>query len=473
MGIEFGTSGWRALIAEDFTFDNVRLLSQAVANYLKKTKGSKAKIVIAHDVRFLSEEFSYAAAAVIASNDIDVYLPKRSTPTPVASFTIIEKKLQGGIIISASHNGPEYNGFKFSSEHGGPSPKEITSGIEKELSRISGKDIKFDEQKINRRITSFNPAPSYLKHLERILDTELLKKHKFKIAVDCMNGIATGYLDKMLEKLNYRLKVINKEDDPLFGGRDPDPLPGNLKELIKIVKEGNFDLGLSVDGDSDRFGIIDRGGDFIYPNQVISLIFYYLVKARKRFPKVARSVSTTHLVDEIAKDHKIEVVETPIGFKYISELLATGEYIMGAEESGGLSIGGHLPEKDGILVDLLVVEALAYFKKPAKEILKEIYKKYGRFYNKRINLEVEKDGQKKFMDKISKNPPTEIAGARVEQIDKVDGYKFILDNGDWLMFRASGTEPVIRCYLESRTSSGFKKLEKEAISKIKSSSIKT
>ncbi len=471
MKIEFGTSGWRALISEDFTFDNVRLLSQALANYLKKTKKTKNGIIVAHDVRFLSEDFAKAAANVIASNDISVYFPDRPTPTPVVSFSIKDKKLQGGIIISASHNPPEYNGFKFSSEYGGPSPKEVTKQIEQEVSKLSLKSIKIDEKKAEEKIRSFNPVSAYLRQLEKVLNVKMMKRHKIKIALDCMTGIVTGYLDRFLQQLGYKLEVINQEEDCLFAGRAPDPRPDNLKELITKVRTGGFNLGLSVDGDADRFGVVDGDGDFVYPNQVISLVFYYLVNARKKRPKVARSISTTHLVDEIAKDYGLEVVETPVGFKYIGELLDTGEYIMGGEESGGLSIGGHLPEKDGMLADLLVVEALAYFRKPLKDILKEIYKKYGKFYNKRINFEIEKSQQKKFMDKLSKNPPKEIAQRKVVEINKWDGYKFVLDNGDWLMFRASGTEAAIRCYLESRTKIGFKKIEDEAMKMMNLSSV--
>ena len=462
MRIKFGTSGWRGIISEDFTFDNVRLLSQAVANYLKRIKKAKRGIIVAYDTRFLSKDFASEAAKVLSSNNIDVYLSKGPTPTPVVAYNIIDKKTAGAIIISASHNPPEYNGFKFSSEYGGPSLKEVTDKVEKEVRNLNLRDIKLDERKAKKRIELFNPAPPYLRQLEKVLDLKLMKRARMKIAIDCMNGIISGYLDKILAKLKYEIDVINCEEDPFFNGRNPDPLPENLKELIKKVKKEEFDLGLTVDGDSDRFGIIDNRGSFIIPNQIIGLVFYYLVKTRKRRPIVARSISTTHLVDEIAKDHGIEVEETPIGFKHIGKLLITGDYIFGAEESGGLSIGGHVPEKDGILADLLVVEAISYFKKSIKEILDGIYKKYGRFYNKRINIEIDKPKGIKFMERISKNPPERIIGLKVVEINQLDGCKFILENGDWLMFRMSGTEPVMRCYFESRSKKGFSNLMNEA-----------
>lgn len=467
MKIRFGTSGWRALISEDFTFDNVRLLSQAIANYLKKNNKTKG-IIAGYDVRFLSEDFAKEAGKVIASNGIDVFYPKSATPTPVVSFNVLNKDLSGAIIISASHNPPEYNGYKFSTESGAPSTKEITSEIEKELSKISESDVKLDEEKAAKRIKEFDASTCYFKHLNKILDTESMKKHKMKVAVDCMNGIVTGYLDRFLEDLGYDLKVLNKERDPTFGGRSPDPLPENLEELISIVKDENFDLGLSVDGDADRFGVVDREGEFIFPNQLISLVFYYLANTRKGYSKVARSVSTTHLIDKIAADYGLEVEETPIGFKYIGRLLATGEYIMGAEESGGLSIGGHTPEKDGILSDLLIVELLSYYKKPLKEIFNDIYEKYGTFYNKRINIKVDRSKQKKIMKELIKSPPERIADSKIVTVNTLDGYKYIMDNGDWLMFRASGTEPVIRCYFESSNEEKFKIIEKEATEMINS-----
>jgi alpha-D-glucose phosphate-specific phosphoglucomutase len=462
MKIKFGTSGWRAIIAEDFTFDNVRLLSQAVANYLKKSGLAKKGIVIGHDSRFLSSDFAQEAAKVIASNNIKVYFPQRPTPTPVISYTIINKKLGGAIIISASHNPAVYNGFKFSSANGGPSSKKVTKIIEKEVTKINLKKVKLNEKLISKNIKKYDPSQAYFKKLNNVLGIKTLRKNKFKIALDCMNGIASGYLDKFLKDLGYDIKVINDAIDPSYGGRNPDPSPEDLSELIALVKKKNYALGLSVDGDSDRFGVIDKAGDYVIPNKIIAIIFYYLVQSRKNLKTVARSISTTHLVDEIAKDFNYEVVETPIGFKYIAEQLLTKKCILGAEESGGLSIAGHIPEKDGILANLLVVEALAYFKKPLKELLSEIHRKYGYFYNERLDLKMSWNQQSKFMDKIKKSPPKTISGKSIKNINKLDGYKFILENDDWLMFRPSGTEPMVRCYIESRTKKGFKALKNQA-----------
>ncbi|MCK5305875.1 MAG: phosphoglucomutase/phosphomannomutase family protein [Candidatus Omnitrophica bacterium] len=462
MKIKFGTSGWRAIISEDFTFDNVRLLSQAVSNYLKGAGLSKKGVLIGHDTRFLSSDFAREAARVLASNDIRVYLPKRSTPTPTVSYSVINKKLGGAIMISASHNAPEYNGFKFSAETGGPSSEKVSRMIEKQAACVKIKDVKNDEKKAEKNIITFDPRPAYMRKLRKVLNMSMLKASRMKIAVDCMNGIAAGYLDRFIKDLNYEVKVINAHNDPLYGGRNPDPSPENLKELINVVKKENFDIGLAVDGDSDRFGVIDGNGEFIIPNKIISLIFYYLVNSAKLMPCVARSVSTTHLIDEIAKDYGVNTVETPIGFKYIAEQLLSGACMLGAEESGGLSVAGHVPEKDGLLANLLVVEAMVYFKKPLRAILDEIYQKYGRFYNKRINIKVDWPSQRKFMAKLAQKPPLRIAKRKVVTINKVDGYKFILEDGDWLMFRPSGTEPMVRCYIESRSRKRYNNLLKEA-----------
>lgn len=450
-------------MSEDFTFGNVRLLTQAVANYLKKNKLSRKGIMIGHDTRFFSPEFAKEAAKVITSNDIDVYMADKATPTPAISFSVLNKKLAGAIIISASHNAAEYNGFKFSSEDGGPSSKEVTEMIENEVAEISEKDIRLDDKKFLKRVKRFNPAPAYLKNLKKVLDVKILKKSKLKIAVDCMNGIVSGYLDKILKDLNFKVELINEIRDPLFNGRDPDPSPENLKDLIRVVKKGKFDLGLAVDGDADRFGIIDRGGEFIIPNKIISLLFYHLINTRTFLPQVARSASTTHLVDKIAKDYGLEVVETPVGFKYISQVLKTGKCLFGAEESGGLSVAGHIPEKDGILANLLVIEAMASTKKPIKMMLEDIYKIYGKFYNERIYLRVTETSKRRFMERLSSRPPKKIAQKKVTEINRKDGYKFILEDDSWVMFRLSGTEPLIRCYIESRTKEDLSKIKKEVM----------
>lgn len=458
MKIKFGTSGWRAIISEDFTFDNVRRLSKAVSGYLRQSKDAKKGIIVGHDSRFLSSDFAKEAARVIASCGIKVYFPQRPTPTPAIAFSIIKNKLGGGVIISASHNPPEYNGFKFSSSEGGPSSKEVTKTIEKKVAGIKPGDIKFDEARIKKNIKIHEPRKDYLKALDKVIDVKTLKSRRMHIGVDCMNGIATGYLDEFLRRLGYKLEILHKDINPDYAGREPDPSPENLKDLIKTVKTKKLNLGLAVDGDSDRFGIIDKNGHFLLPNKIIALLLYYLLKTRKKMPRVARSVSTTHLVDKIAADFGVEVVETPIGFKYIARELLSGECLFGAEESGGLSIAGHVPEKDGILANLLVVEAVSYFKKPIAEVLKEIYSRYGYYYNKRINLKMTRPKQEKFMSSISKKPPKRIAQKKVASVNKLDGYKFILEDGSWLMFRPSGTEPMIRCYIESTSKKGFEGL---------------
>ena len=414
MRIKFGTSGWRAIISDDFTFDNVRLLSQAVSNHLKSAGLSKKGVIIGHDTRFLSSGFAKETARVLASNGIRVYFPKRSTPTPTMSYSVLDKKLGGAIMISASHNSPEYNGFKFSAETGGPSSKKVTRMIEKEVTRVKIKDIKIDEKKAEENIIAFDPKPAYMRKLRKILNIPMLKTGRMKIAVDCMNGIVAGYLDTFLKDLNYEVKVIDAHNDPFYGGRNPDPSPEILKELINTVKKEDFDIGLAVDGDGDRFGVIDRDGEFIIPNKAIPLIFYYLVNSTKLMPHVARSVSTTHLIDEIAKDYGVNTVETPIGFKYIAEQLLNGTCMFGAEESGGLSVAGHVPEKDGLLANLLVVETMVYFKKPLKVILNEIYGKYGHFYNKRINIEMDWPSQLKFMAKLAQKPLHPLFGESIQ-----------------------------------------------------------
>lgn len=464
--IKFGTSGWRGIIAEEFTFDNVQIVTQAIANYLlnddKNYKKDKA-VIIGYDTRFLSEKFAAVSAEVLAGNKIKVLLCNRNTPTPVIAYDIVKNKLAGGINFTASHNPPEYNGLKFSPSWGGPALPETTTLIEKYCQKITIKDVKkitLEQAVKNKIVEYYNPKPAYLKRIKELVDFKLLKKSKMKVAVDILHGTASDYLDTLLESAGMKLKILNKQRDVLFDGHSPEPNEANLKNLKTIIKKESYKIGLSTDGDADRFGIIDSDGTFITPNQVIPILMYHLIKTRGWKGVVARSVMTSSLIDKLAAKLGVEVKETPVGFKFIGEVMTErpNDFIIGGEESGGLTIRGHVPEKDGIIACLLMAEAVAYHKKTLSAILKDIVKLTGPVVTARENFRLPHETMEKFKQTLKQKTPEKIAGMKIQKVISIDGYKFIIDDDTWIGFRLSGTEPIVRLYAESATKEKLKKL---------------
>jgi len=463
MEIKFGTSGWRDIIGDNFTFDNVKLVSQAISNYLKSTIKNEIKIIVGYDTRFLSEDFSKTSASVFAGNGIKCLYCKNPTPTPVISYEIISRKLSGGINITASHNPSEYNGLKFSPAWGGPALPETTKAIEQEIKLLKQsnihetiKETDFESAVRQKMIEIIDPEKKYSNCLKQFINFNAIKNAKLKIGVDLMYGTARGYLDSILKNICKEIVVIHNYRDVLFGGKRPEPDKEGLGELQNIIKKQKLQLGLSCDGDADRFGILDSDGTYITPNQVISVLLYHLIKTRNWKGIVVRSVMTTHLIDAIADKFKIEVKETPVGFKYIGDIMVSSDtkdkFIIGGEESGGLSIRKHVPEKDGILACLLIAEMVSINKKTIKEILLEIEKLIGRkFITKRINYKLTPELVQTLKDKLKTNLPEKICDINVKNVNTIDGYKFILEDSSWVGIRFSGTEPVIRLYLETNS----------------------
>ncbi|MBI4436658.1 MAG: phosphoglucomutase/phosphomannomutase family protein [Candidatus Omnitrophica bacterium] len=450
--IRFGTSGWRAIIAEEFTFDRLSLVVQAIANTLRKEGSLSKGIVVGYDTRFLSREFAEEAARVLSANKIPVFLSRRDVPTPCISFNILHRKTLGGINISASHNPAEYGGIKFSPAHGGPAGVEVTHKIEEEIQALVSPDGK-ERAKEGKpaKIHPIDPAPPYLRHLASMLHVQELRKARLQVVVDCFNGTSRGYLDRFLRPYAGGLHLLRTTLDPTFGGRRPDPAGENLSGLIREVRKRRAHVGLATDGDADRFGIIDRGGHFIPPNDVISLVLEYLIETRPRATYVARSLATTHRVDLIAKHHGMEVVETPVGFKYIGEILSKGNCLLGAEESAGFSIQHHLPEKDGILATLLVAEMVACRRKSLREMLKALDKTYGPFYSTRIDLALAESSKRNLLRQLEEGAPGRLGKVKVLKCGRRDGFKFYLEKESWVLLRPSGTEPLLRVYLEARS----------------------
>jgi alpha-D-glucose phosphate-specific phosphoglucomutase len=452
--IKFGTSGWRGILAEDFTFDRVRVVAQAIADDLNQNRGDAApQVIVGYDTRFLGKRFAEAVASVLVGNKIGVIRSTDPVPTPVVSFEILRRKLSGGINVTASHNPPEWNGLKFSPAWGGPALPETTRRIENRANAL------LETPNVIRQLTRAEAERQglwrdervgdiYREKVSHLLDRSTFEQGKLRVAVDLFWGTSLGYLDQMLLEMGTTIDLIHNERNPTFGGIRPDPEGESLSELILKTREGNYDLGLATDCDADRFGILDRGGLPVAPNYITALLVDYLVTDRKWTGKVARSVATSHLVDAVARHHGLEIIETPVGFKYIGELIAKNEILLGGEESGGISIRGHLPEKDGILTCLLVAEMVAKRKCPIRTMLDDLFGRVGTYYPIRRDLHLSEEGRER-VTTLLKNPPATIGGKKVLSTSKLDGTKFFLEGGRWVLIRPSGTEPVVRIYVET------------------------
>jgi len=460
MEIKFGTSGWRDIIADGFTFQNVRICTQAIADHLK-AKGQEGGIIIGSDTRFMSPQFMSIAARVMAANGIKVFYCVRDTPTPVISFEILRRKTAGAINFTASHNPPEYHGLKFSPSWGGPALPETTKDIESRANELmkSGKfnDMSFTEAEGKGLIEKIDPSGNYLQEVSRKIDLALIKKAKLKILANPLYGTARGYLDRLLKEAGCKVTVINDHIDPYFGNFPPEPSEEDIPDMIEQMKKKDFDLGLATDGDADRFGILGPGGHFYQPNQILGMLLNYLKETRDWKGGVARSVATTHLIDAVARHHKIEVFETPVGFKFIGDLISQDKIILGGEESAGLTIKGHVPEKDGIVACLLVAEMVAHFRKPLDEILSGLYKKVGTYLTRRLNFRLSPEEKAKAIEKLQKTPEN-IAGMKIVKTIKIDGTKYLLEDDCWVLMRISGTEPVVRYYAEAHDQKTLDKL---------------
>ena len=446
--IKFGTSGWRGIIGEDFTFANVRVASQGIANYLKKSNAKGSGVVVAYDTRFLSEKFASEAARILAFNDIHAFLCTRDVPTPVASFETIRRKAMGGINFTASHNPPEYNGLKFSTANGAPALPEITEGIEREIHALQSTNERLDVYEKTELIETIDPKDRYLAELRNKIDIDAIRKSGLRIAIDSLYGTSRDYLDYFLLEAGVEVKIIHNYRDPYFGGFSPECTEKNLSDLRKLVTEHEFDLGLATDGDADRFGIVDDRNRFVSPNVIIALVALYLKRHRNIPGGLARSVATTHLIDSIAKKLDVPLYETPVGFKYIGELILADKIALGGEESAGMSMYRHLPEKDGILACLLVAEMVARTGKKLNQLVDELYKEFGYYYSKRVDMKLTPQLKESLADKLA-NPPKSIEGRAVREVNTTDGVKLIFDDQTWLLFRLSGTEPVARIYAEA------------------------
>jgi phosphoglucomutase len=455
--IRFGTSGWRGIIGEDFTFENVRIATQGIANYLEKSGQRGSGVVVAYDTRFLSEKFSLEAAKVLAFNDIRAYLCTRDAPTPCVSYETIRRKAMGAINFTASHNPPEYNGLKFSTANGAPALPEVTQQIEREIHAVQQSNEKVDVYEKAELIEEIDPKDRYLHDMRQKIDLDVIRRSGMRIAIDSLYGTARDYLDYFLLEAGVEVRIIHNFRDPYFGGFSPECNEKNLSELRELMSREKFHVGLATDGDADRFGIIDENNRFVPANTIIALLALYMKRERKLPGGLARSVATTHLIDAIAQKVDVPLYETPVGFKYIGELILEDRVALGGEESAGLSIYRHLPEKDGILACLLVAEMLASTGKSLTQLTEEMNREFGQRFSKRIDLKLTPQLRESLAEKLA-NPPDHLDGMKVRNVNKTDGVKLIFNDQTWVLFRMSGTEPVARLYAEATTQKEMKAL---------------
>ena len=450
--IRFGTDGWRAIIADDFTFANVRLVAQAIARYVAGAGLAGRGMVIGYDSRFLSERFASAAAEVLAGNGISVWLTGGAAPTPVTAYTIRDRGAAGAIMITASHNPPEYNGIKFIPEYAGTAVPEITAAIEAQLNQLTPSDVQLlplGAASHRAWSVTIDPKPAYLEHLHAILKYSTICRGQLRVVIDPMWGAGIGYVEDLLKDGCSNIEIIHGYRDVLCSGQLPEPTEAGLADLKQAVVRGHADLGLALDGDGDRFGVIDRDGSYLSPNEIIYMVLHYLTEYRNWRGAVTRTVATTHMIDRIAEDCGLPVVETPVGFRYIGQSLIKHHSILGGEESGGLSIQGHIPEKDGILALALVVEMASSRGKSLRAYQEDIQQKFGKLVSGRLDIKVDPDQKEACLDRLQQWSPQELDGERVVERNTIDGIKLVLDSGSWVPSRASRTEPLFRIYGEA------------------------
>jgi alpha-D-glucose phosphate-specific phosphoglucomutase len=453
--IKFGTSGWRAIVAEEFTFENIRRAAHGIARYVAAQKTKSPKVIVGRDPRFLGETFCAMAAEILSGYQITPLVIAEPAPTPAISYAVTQAKADGAINFTASHNPPEYNGIKFSTPDGAPALPEVTKAIE---AAIADYDAHPEMPKgAHIETQSIDPRRMYLSRLREIVDLDVIKKAGLKVAFDPLWGAARGYSDALLREADVEVATVHDYRDVLFGGHAPEPDDHLLDDLRHKMREIGAHIGIATDGDADRFGIVDQDGTFVQPNYIIALLFDYLVETRGWRNGVAKSVATTNLVNALAEKHRIQLYETPVGFKYIGELIKEDKIAIGGEESAGLSIRKHVPEKDGVLAGLLCSEMVARRGASLGKQLETLFAEVGSFYPLRENFRLTPEVQAKFTEKLRRDP-TEFCGSKIATVVRTDGLKLVLADGSWVCYRLSGTEPVVRVYTEARSKEGLEKL---------------
>lgn len=445
--ITFGTDGWRAVIACEFTFENVRIASSAIGNFILKNYSKEYPVLIGYDTRFLSEDFAKCCASVLSGLGLNSLISNKPLPTPVIAFWAAKSpygNTNGAVQFTASHNPPKYCGLKYITNYGGPASVEMTDEI---TGYLNGP---YKGTPYNVSIKTFDPLDHYASHIKSLINFDKIKSAKLKIVYDPLYGAGNGYLDFLLKEAGCEVTTIHNKRDPLFGGLLPEPKEENLAELKLIVKSTGSVLGLATDGDADRISAVDQNGTFYSPNQIASMLLRHLYKNKKLKGTVVRTLSTTHLMDHLAKKYNLPVVETKVGFKWICEVMRKENVLIGAEESGGISILHHIPDKDAILAGMLLAEMLSYEKKSLDEIYKDTLKEaQWSCINDKLDLHIENEEKDKLISNLKSAKITNLNGLKIISVNTTEGVKYLFEDGSWFMARASGTEPMARIYFEA------------------------
>jgi alpha-D-glucose phosphate-specific phosphoglucomutase len=455
MTIRFGTDGWRAVISETFTFGNLRLVAQAMADYIREENGVDPSVVVGFDTRFLSDRYAAEVARVMAANGIETWLARADTPTPAVSFAVVNKRATAGVMITASHNAPRYNGVKLKAAYGGSASRaqnrRVEYHLEHKLAAGQGPNLMDLDQALQEgRIRKFDPSWAYYEHLSTLVNLDTISSAELRVVADGMYGSGRGVLGELLARGRSRVHNIRHEMNPGFGGIHPEPIPHHLGLLMSTIQAGHWDVGLATDGDADRIGAVDARGNFVDPHRVFALVLRYLLVERGWRGRVVRTVSTTRMIDRLAQRYDLPLIETPVGFHHIAELMIHNNVVMGGEESGGMSIHGHIPEGDGILTGLLLLEVMAAARKPLHALVEDLLADVGPAQYARTDLALSRPVDNEVMvQKLVDGAPGSIAGVAVEEVQTTDGVKYYLADGSWLLIRPSGTEPVLRVYAEA------------------------
>ena len=451
--IKFGTDGWRAAIADTYTFENVRIVAQATANFLESKKQDGEPFVVGYDFRFGSEFFAAAVAEVLAANGIRVLLAAEAAATPAVSYAILTHNAAGAAMITASHNPWTDNGFKYKPEYAGSADPETVSALEEQAAIVfrdkSVKRVELESALDSGQIQRFEVAPTYLERLAQIVDPAPIRSSSLKVVVDPMYGAGMGYLPHLLGGGSLDIQELNNYRNPFFGGINPEPIAVNLGKLMAAVPEHGANVGLALDGDADRFGLVDEKGTFINQLLVYGLLIMYLLEKKGWRGAIVKSVSTTSLANRLGKKYGVEVIETPVGFKYIGPAMREHDAMIGGEESGGYAFRGHIPERDGALAAMYIMEMLQAYDIPMSEIVQHLQEEAGPSYYERIDVRFPEEKREEVYGRFAGEHPARIAGETIDHVQTLDGYKYFLADGSWLLVRSSGTEPLIRLYTEA------------------------
>lgn len=468
--IRFGTDGWRGIIADQFTFESVRLVTQAIAAYLQDVGFARREVLVGYDTRFLAERFAEEVASVLAGNGLAVGLATTDVPTPALAHAVVYRRSAGAIMLTASHNPPEYLGLKFIPYYGGPAQSDVTAAIEERLLTLQeGHDaggvmavrtLDLDQARRQGLVEPIEPRVEYLEHVVAVVGGERVADRR-EVVYDAMHGAGRGYVPDALESLGVRVVRMREQRDVLFGGDAPEPTGGHLRPLIEAVRRRPGSLGVATDGDADRFGIVDEDGTYLNANEVLTIAADWLLRVRAMRGAVVRTVATTHALDRLAREFDVPVHETPVGFKHIAAVMRREPVTLGGEESGGMSIAGHIPEKDGILAVLLLTRIWAESGQPLRRALEAIYGRVGPAVSRRVDMPVAGDLKEQALRHLTAHPPERWAGRTVQRVVMTDGVKAVLDDGSWWLLRASGTEPLMRLYLEAPGPARLEDMENE------------